>query len=99
MRMTALSSSPMSFRRRRLPSCGGVPGRGGVPEESARVSAKIAANDEIYDLEDTHSAAEPRVRRIKTPHAHHDAYRRASRHPAVVAFLAELWGRGRYDPG
>ena len=59
-------------------------------------SAEIAANDAIYDLEDTHSAAEPRVRRIKSPHAHHDAYFRASRHPAVVAILAELWGSVRY---
>jgi phytanoyl-CoA hydroxylase len=28
----------------------------------------VAADNEIYDLEDSHSAAEPRVRRIKTPH-------------------------------
>jgi ectoine hydroxylase-related dioxygenase (phytanoyl-CoA dioxygenase family) len=70
-----------------------------VTEEFVRQSAKIAANDEIYDLEDTHSAVEPRVRRIKTPHGHHDAYRRASRHPAVVAILAELWGSVRYDTG
>ena len=55
-----------------------------VTEEFVRASAKIAANDEIYDLEDTHSAAEPRVRRIKTPHAHHDAYFRASRSEEAV---------------
>ena len=70
-----------------------------VTEEFVRASAQIAANDEIYDLEDTHSAVEPRVRRIKTPHAHHEAYLRASRHPAVVAILAELWGSVRYDTG
>ena len=70
-----------------------------VTEEFVRSSAKIAANDEIYDLEDTHSAADPRVRRIKTPHAHHDAYFRASRSPAVVAILKELWGSVRYDTG
>jgi len=70
-----------------------------VTDEFVRASANVAANDEIYDLEDTHTAAEPRVRRIKAPHAHHDAYRRASRHPAVVAILAELWGSVRYDTG
>ena len=70
-----------------------------VTEEFVRNSATVAANDEIYDLEDSHSAAEPRVRRIKTPHAHHDAYKRASRHPAVVAILEELWGSVRYDTG
>ena len=66
-----------------------------VTEEFVRNSAKVAANDDIYDLEDTHSAAEPRVRRIKTPHAHHEAYFRASRSPAVVAILEELWGSVR----
>jgi phytanoyl-CoA hydroxylase len=70
-----------------------------VTEEFVRASVRVAANDEIYDLEDTHSPAEPRVRRIKTPHAHHDAYKRASRQPAVVAILEELWGSVRYDTG
>ena len=70
-----------------------------VTDDFVRASARVAANDEIYDLEDTHSAAEPRVRRIKAPHAHHDAYMRASRHPVVVAILAELWGSVRYDTG
>jgi ectoine hydroxylase-related dioxygenase (phytanoyl-CoA dioxygenase family) len=70
-----------------------------VTEEFVRKSAAVAANDEIYDLEDTHSAAEPRVRRIKTPHAHHEAYFRASRSPAVVTILEELWGSVRYDTG
>ena len=70
-----------------------------VTDEFVENSAKVAANDEIYDLEDTHSAAEPRVRRIKAPHAHHPAYARASRHPAVVAILEELWGSVRFDTG
>ena len=70
-----------------------------VTDGFVRNSVKVTANDEIYDLEDTHSAAAPRVRRIKTPHAHHEAYFRASRHPAVVAILKELWGSVRYDTG
>ncbi len=59
----------------------------------------VAANDEIYDLEDTHSAAEPRVRRIKTPHLHHPEYARAARHPKIVAVLKDLWGTVRFDTG
>ena len=70
-----------------------------VTDQLVRDSAGFAANNDIYDLEDTHSAAEPRVRRIKTPHAHHDAYLRASRHPAVVAILEQLWGGVRFDTG
>jgi phytanoyl-CoA hydroxylase len=70
-----------------------------VTDEFVATSAKVAANDEIYDLEDTHAAAEPRVRRIKAPHAHHETYKRASRHPVVVALLEELWGTVRFDTG
>ena len=59
----------------------------------------VAANNEIYDLEDSHSAAEPRVRRIKTPHLHHPEYARAARHPKIVAVLKDLWGTVRFDTG
>jgi ectoine hydroxylase-related dioxygenase (phytanoyl-CoA dioxygenase family) len=70
-----------------------------VTDEFVRNSASVAANDPIYDLEDTHSAAEPRVRRIKTPQLHHDAYFRASRNETVVAILKDLWGTVRFDTG
>lgn len=70
-----------------------------VTEEFERNAAAVAANDDIYDLEDTHSAAEPRVRRIKAPHLHHPAYASASRNDTVVAILQELWGSVRFDTG
>ncbi|HEY1300598.1 MAG TPA: phytanoyl-CoA dioxygenase family protein [Stellaceae bacterium] len=60
---------------------------------------QVAANDDIYDLEDSHSAAEPRVRRIKTPHLHDPEYARAARQPKVVAVLRDLWGSVRFDTG
>ena len=62
-------------------------------------SAGVGANDDIYDLEDTHSAAEPRVRRLKTPHLHDPVYFRASRNEKIVAILEELWGSVRFDTG
>jgi phytanoyl-CoA hydroxylase len=62
-------------------------------------SAAVGANDEIYDLEDTHSAAEPRVRRLKTPHLHDPAYFRASRNARIVEILKDLWGSVRFDTG
>jgi ectoine hydroxylase-related dioxygenase (phytanoyl-CoA dioxygenase family) len=70
-----------------------------VTDDFVRASTRIAANNEIFDLEDTHTAADPRVRRIKTPHAHHDAYRGVSRHPAIVEMLVDLWGSLRFDTG
>jgi ectoine hydroxylase-related dioxygenase (phytanoyl-CoA dioxygenase family) len=70
-----------------------------VTDEFVDKSVKVAANDDVYDLEDSHSPAAARVRRIKAPHLHHETYRRASRHPAVVAILEELWGSVRLDTG
>ncbi len=60
---------------------------------------RVAVNDDVYDLEDSHSPAEPRVRRIKTPHLHDPEYARAARHPKVVAVLKDLWGTVRFDTG
>ncbi|MCW5625817.1 MAG: phytanoyl-CoA dioxygenase family protein, partial [Burkholderiales bacterium] len=55
------------------------------PELLARIHAAIAeltakakgvtAHNEIYDLEPTHTADRPRVRRIKTPHKWHPVFR------------------------
>src|SRR5919112_1275647 len=52
----------------------------------------LTAHDAIYDLEDSHTALEPRVRRIKSPHLHHPAYAALVRHPRIVAVLQDLWG-------
>jgi len=70
-----------------------------ITDEFVRNAASVAANDEIYDLEDSHSAREPRVRRLKAPHLHHPAYFRASRNAKVVAILKDLWGSVRFDTG
>src|SRR5437764_14010732 len=70
-----------------------------VTDEFVRNAAAVTANDEVYDLEDSHSAREPRVRRLKAPHLHHPAYFRASRNGKVVAILKELWGSVRFDTG
>jgi ectoine hydroxylase-related dioxygenase (phytanoyl-CoA dioxygenase family) len=70
-----------------------------VTDEFVRNAASVAANDEIYDLEDSHSVREPRVRRLKAPHLHHPAYFHASRNEKVVAILKDLWGSVRFDTG
>src|SRR5438876_4721597 len=70
-----------------------------VTEGFVERSARVSANDEVYDLEDSHSAAEPRVRRLKAPHLHAPASFRASRNEKVVAILKELWCSVRFDTG
>jgi len=52
----------------------------------------VTTHDAIYDLEDSHSPEQPRVRRIKAPHLHHAAYAALVRHPKIVAVLQDLWG-------
>jgi phytanoyl-CoA hydroxylase len=59
----------------------------------------VVANDEVYDLEESHSPDEPRVRRIKAPHLHDPEYARAARHPKIVEVLRDLWGTVRFDTG
>jgi phytanoyl-CoA hydroxylase len=69
-----------------------------VTDEFVERARKLTQHDEIFDLEDSHSAAEPRVRRIKTPHQWHDTYRRMVDHPNVLAVLQKLWGPAiRFD--
>jgi len=58
-----------------------------VSDEFVRNAAAVTANDEVYDLEDTHSRDEPRVRRLKAPHLIDPAYFRASRNDKGVAIL------------
>src|SRR6202040_3937275 len=70
-----------------------------VTAEFVRDARSVTSNDEIYDLEDSHSAAEPRVRRVKTPHLHHPEYAKAARHPKIVEVLTDLWGTVRFDTG
>jgi phytanoyl-CoA hydroxylase len=62
-------------------------------------ACNLAANDDVYDLEDSHSEVEPRVRRIKAPHLHDPEYARAARHPKIVEVLQDLWGTVRFDTG
>ena len=42
-----------------------------VTDDFVRDSARVAANDAVYDLEDSHTPEEPRVRRLKAPHLIH----------------------------
>jgi ectoine hydroxylase-related dioxygenase (phytanoyl-CoA dioxygenase family) len=70
-----------------------------VTDAFVHKAATVTANDEVYDLEDTHSLGEPRVRRIKTPHLHDPEYARVARHPKIVEVLTDLWGSVRLDTG
>src|SRR5579871_6857025 len=70
-----------------------------VTDDFVAAASRITANDDIYDLEDSHAPGEPRVRRIKTPHLQHPVQAGAPRHPANVAVGKELWGLGPFENG
>ena len=52
----------------------------------------VATHDDVYDLEPTHSPAEPRVRRIKKPHLVHPVFAEFMRSPRLLAVLSALLG-------
>ena len=45
-----------------------------VTDEFVERSRAHSTHTDIFDLEDTHSPAQPRVRRIKSPHLHDPVY-------------------------
>jgi ectoine hydroxylase-related dioxygenase (phytanoyl-CoA dioxygenase family) len=55
-------------------------------------SRAVATHDSVYDLEPGHSHAEPRVRRIKTPHRVHPVFAEFMRSPRLLAVLCDLLG-------
>ena len=65
-----------------------------VTDELVDASRGVAAHTDVYDLEPGHSAAEPRVRRIKSPDLQHDVYARTLRHPAILDLVEQLIGPG-----
>jgi phytanoyl-CoA hydroxylase len=52
----------------------------------------VTGHTEIYDLEPSHRPDAPRVRRIKTPHLHHEIFRRLMRTPVMIEVLTQLLG-------
>jgi ectoine hydroxylase-related dioxygenase (phytanoyl-CoA dioxygenase family) len=61
--------------------------------------ARIAStNDAVFDLEDGHTAATPRLRRIVSPHRWHPAFEALVRHPGIIEALVRLIGPNvRFD--
>ncbi len=55
-------------------------------------AAAVDTHTAVYDLEPGHTRAEPKVRRIKTPHKVHPAFDAVVRSPAVMEVLTGLLG-------
>jgi ectoine hydroxylase-related dioxygenase (phytanoyl-CoA dioxygenase family) len=69
-----------------------------VTDDLVQRARGLTTHDDVYDLEDSHTADNPRVRRIKATHLQHPEYARLMRHPKIIAVLQDLWGRDiRFD--
>ncbi|NKC12525.1 MAG: phytanoyl-CoA dioxygenase family protein [Gammaproteobacteria bacterium] len=66
----------------------------GQTDERVAAAAKVLENNAIYDLEDTHAAERPRVRRIKVPHTVMPAVDELVRSPVIGSIVAQLLGTG-----
>ncbi len=63
-------------------------------------ASEVTANDEVYDLEDSHTRATPRVRRIKSPETVMPSVAALVHHPVLVEILTQLIGPGvRFQTG
>lgn len=65
---------------------------GTVVDEFVEQSRGVTEHTAVFDLEPGHSAASPRVRRLKEPCAIHSVFDRISRLPAILDIAAELIG-------
>lgn len=57
-------------------------------------SSQVTQNNDTYNLEPSHSAQSPRVRRIKHPHRVMPAAMELMRNPALISILTRLIGPG-----
>src|SRR3979411_1333189 len=65
-----------------------------VIAELVAESAKTLEHTDVYDLEPGHTAENPKVRRIKTPHKVHALFDQIVRSEAVLDILKKLLAPG-----
>ena len=58
--------------------------------ELVAAAAGLSDHNSVYDLESSHTAQNPRVRRIKDPFRNHPLFAEMARHPRLVAALKRL---------
>ncbi|MDE0300291.1 MAG: phytanoyl-CoA dioxygenase family protein [Candidatus Poribacteria bacterium] len=65
-----------------------------VTDEFVEKSRTLTEHTDVFDLEPSHSATDPRVRRIKNPYLEHLVYDRALRHEKILGVVSQLIGDG-----
>ena len=62
-------------------------------------SRRVTESDDVFDLEPTHSAGAPKLRRIKNPIEVDDVYRNTLRHEKILAIVSQLIGPSLWTNG
>ncbi|MEM7133120.1 MAG: phytanoyl-CoA dioxygenase family protein [Chloroflexota bacterium] len=70
-----------------------------VTDEFVEMSRAFTEHTAVFDLEPGHTQAEPRLRRLKSPIEHHDAYNRAIRQSNLLDIVEQLIGKGVHTNG
>ena len=65
-----------------------------VTGEFVEKSRTLTEHTDVFDLEPSHSAADPRVRRIKNPNLQHIVFDGALRHEKILDIVSQLIGDG-----
>jgi len=65
--------------------------RAAMNELLAGASA-VSGHTALFDLEDSHTAEQPRVRRLKLPHQHHPAFHELIRSPKLLSLMTPILG-------
>lgn len=61
-------------------------------DEFMERARSLDESDDVIELDNGHSAAEPRIRRIKSPHRHHQAFATSLVHPVLLDLVERLIG-------
>lgn len=65
-----------------------------VTDEFVARSREVTDHTDVFDLEPGHSAASPRLRRLKHPHKQHPTYDRVLRNDRILDIVSQLIGDG-----
>jgi len=63
-----------------------------VSDEFVEKSRDLTGHTAVFDLEPSHTSANPRVRRIKSPYMEHIVYDQALRHKKILDIVSQLIG-------
>lgn len=70
-----------------------------VTDSFVESSRQVTESDDVYDLEPGHTAANPKLRRVKSPIEAHDVYRKTLGHKKILDIVAQLIGPSIWTNG